>query len=271
MTQPPWITPALTTLAFCWKLTRRDGIVLGFTSHDRDLIVGGLLYRATPGMVPSAIERSVSLEPDNVDLSGVLTSDAISATDLMAGRWDGALLRLFAVDWSAPDSDALPLVRGTLGAVEIKGEAFQVELRGPSAVLDAAAVEETSPECRASLGDKRCQVDLAGRALTTAITASDDIILSVAAALVPANYAQGRLRWLDGVNAGLEGLILANGTGHVTLADPPPLLPAPGDRIELTEGCDRRFSTCTGRFANALNFRGEPHLPGNDLLTRYAS
>jgi uncharacterized phage protein (TIGR02218 family) len=268
---PTWIIPALTTLAFCWKLSRRDGITFGFTSHDRDLIVGGLLYRATPGMVPSAIERSVSLEPDNVDLSGVLTSDAITATDLMAGRWDGALLRLFAVDWTAPDSAPLHLVRGILGAVEIKGEAFQVELRGPTAVLDAAVVEETSPECRASLGDKRCGVDLAGRSLTTTVLLADDIILSVAAALVPGDYAQGRLRWLDGVNAGLEGLILANDASHITLADPPPLLPAPGDRIELTQGCDRRFSTCTGRFANALNFRGEPHLPGNDLLTRYAS
>jgi uncharacterized phage protein (TIGR02218 family) len=271
MIAPNWITPALTTLAFCWKLSRRDGITLGFTSHDRDLTVGGLLYRATPGMVPSAIERSISLEPDNVDLSGVLTSDAITARDLTAGRWDGASLTLFAVDWTAPENTPLPLVRGTLGAVSIKGDAFSVELNGPTSILDAAVVEETSPECRATLGDKRCGVDLAGRSLTLTISQADDIILSVAGALAANDYAQGRLRWLDGPNAGLEGLILANDASHITLADPPPLMPLAGDRIEIRQGCDRRFTTCTGRFANALNFRGEPHLPGNDLLTRYAS
>jgi uncharacterized phage protein (TIGR02218 family) len=268
---PNWITPALTTLAFCWRLARRDGVVLGFTSHDRDLIIDDLLYRATPGMVPSAIERSVSLDPDSVDLSGVLTSDAISARDLIAGRWDGAALRLFAVDWSNPDADTLHLVRGTLGAVSIKGEAFEVELNGPTAIFDAPVVEETSPDCRASLGDKRCGVDLAGRVLITTITAADDIEVNVAASLNPGDYAQGRLRWLDGANAGTEGLILANDAGTISLADPPPLSPVAGDRVEIRHGCDRRFSTCVSRFANALNFRGEPHLPGNDLLTRYAS
>jgi uncharacterized phage protein (TIGR02218 family) len=268
---PTWITPALTTLAFCWRLARRDGITLGFTSHDRDLFIGGLLYRATPGMVPSAIERSVSLEPDNVDLSGVLTSDAITASDLIAGRWDGAALRLFAVDWTNPEAEALHLVRGTLGAVEIKGEAFSVELNGLTSILDAPVVEETSPECRADLGDKRCGVDMAGRSLIAVLGAANDIVLSVATGLIPGHYAQGRLRWLGGANAGLEGLILANDTSSITLADPPPLPPLPGDRMEIRQGCDRRFTTCTSRFANALNFRGEPHLPGNDLLTRYVS
>jgi uncharacterized phage protein (TIGR02218 family) len=268
---PNWITPALTTLAFCWRLARRDGIMLGFTSHDRDLFIGELLYRATPGMVPSAIERSVSLEPDNVDLTGVLTSDAITASDLIAGRWDGAALQLFAVDWTNPEAEPLPLVRGTLGAVEIKGEAFSVELNGPTSTLDAPVVEETSPECRADLGDKRCRVDMAGRTLLTALGAANDIVLGVTTALIPGDYAQGRLRWLDGANAGLEGLILANSAGSITLADPPPLHPSPGDTMEIRQGCDRRFTTCARRFANALNFRGEPHLPGNDLLTRYAS
>lgn len=268
---PTWITPALTTLAFCWRLARRDGIVLGFTSHDRDLIIDHLLYRATPGMVPSAIERSVSLDPDSVDLSGALTSDAISAPDLIAGRWDGAALKLFAVDWSAPAGEQLYLLRGTLGAVSIKGEAFEVELNGPASILDAPVVEETSPDCRATLGDKRCGVDLSNRVLITTIIAADDIELTSATLLIPGDYAQGRLRWLDGANAGIEGLILANDAAIVTLADPPPFQPIAGDRVELRHGCDRRFSTCVNRFANGFNFRGEPHLPGNDLLTRYVS
>ncbi|MGO1304812.1 MAG: phage BR0599 family protein, partial [Sphingomonas parapaucimobilis] len=39
--------------------------------------------------------------------------------------------------------------------------------------------------------------------------------------------------------------------------------------IELVEGCDKRLETCLSRFGNVVNFRGEPFLPGIDLLTRY--
>ena len=55
----------------------------------------------------------------------------------------------------------------------------------------------------------------------------------------------------------------------VTLRDVPALAVVAGARVEMIEGCDKRFATCIARFANAVNCRGEPHLPGNDLLTRY--
>jgi uncharacterized phage protein (TIGR02218 family) len=266
-----WFDPELTTLAFCWRLARRDGIVLGFTSHDLDLVIGGLTYRAAPGMVPSAIERGASLDADTVDLSGVLSSDAITAADLIAGRWDGALLRLFAVDWTAPDVDSVPLVRGTLGAVQMAGDQFEVELQGPTAALDAPVIETISPDCRAELGDARCRVDLAGRSILVKVTSANEAQIIVSTAIVANDFAYGRLRWLDGANAGLSATILANSANSLSLAEPPPLPVAVGDRAEITQGCDRRFATCIARFANAPNFRGEPHLPGNDLLTRYVS
>ena len=39
----------VTTLCRCWTLTRRDGLVLGFTDHDRDLTVAGTLHGARSG------------------------------------------------------------------------------------------------------------------------------------------------------------------------------------------------------------------------------
>lgn len=266
-----WLDPELTTLAFCWRLDRRDGITLGFTSHDRDLELDTLLYRASPGMVPSAIEKSTSFDADSVDLSGVLATDAITNDDLIAGRWDGARLRLFAVDWTNPDTAPFVLVSGSLGSVQVAGEQFQVELRGASAVLDAPVIETTSPDCRAALGDKRCRVDMSGRwAIVTSVAASG-AVTTVGQSLPPGLYAYGYLRWLDGANSGLGGMIAANDSGSVTLAEPPAFPVQAGDRAEIAQGCDRRFETCVARFDNGLNFRGEPHLPGNDLLTRYAS
>src|SRR3546814_7151837 len=101
MAAPDWLRAEVVTLAWCWRLARRDGVVIGFTSHDRDLVIGGLAYRAAPGMKPSAIETNDSLDAATMDLEGAIASDAIAARDLEAGRWDGAALELFVTDWTA--------------------------------------------------------------------------------------------------------------------------------------------------------------------------
>ena len=260
----------LLTVALCWRLERRDGVALGFTTHDRAIERGGLLYRAAPGMLPSAIGVSDGFEADSVDIEGALTSDAIGAADLAAGRWDGASVEVFMADWEDPGAAAFAVARGELGEVSIRSAAFEAELRGPTALLDAAVVEQTSPECRASLGDKRCRVDMAGRTRLTRVAApvAADVVEVEAAAAGDA-YAGGLLRWIGGANSGLHSAILRSEGERLTLDEPPPEPPAAGDLVEIVEGCDKMLATCSARFGNAVNFRGEPHLPGIDLLTRY--
>jgi uncharacterized phage protein (TIGR02218 family) len=266
-----WLNPAVITMALCWRLDRRDGIALGFTTHDRDLSISGLTYRAAPGMLPSAISVSDGFDVDTLDISGALTADAISADDLADGRWDGARLRIFATSWEDPGADVLPLARGELGDVGIRSDSFTAEMRGPTALLEKPVVEQTSPECRAELGDRRCRVNMADRRRHAAIV---DIVDARTLRLdeeEPSTnaYAYGRLRWGEGGNCGLAGAILSSNGSTIVLRDTPLHAPVIGTRVEVREGCDKNFDTCRVRFANAINFRGEPHLPGNDLLTRY--
>lgn len=259
----------LTTLALCWRLERRDGVALGLTDHDRDLLIDGLVHRAAPGMTPSAIKRSATLEIDTMDASGVLTSDLITARDLAAGRWDGARVALFAVDWTDP-VQTVPLGEGTIGAVETRDGAFTAELRGASAVLARAVVEDTAPTCRAELGDRRCRVAMAGRQRIARLVGASANVLTLDAPEPSANaYGEGLLRWLGGANAGVDQAIARSAGVEVTLRAEPRFAPAPGTQLLLIEGCDKTIATCTQRFGNALNFRGEPFLPGIDLLTRY--
>jgi uncharacterized phage protein (TIGR02218 family) len=259
----------LASAAICWRLERRDGVALGFTSHDRDLPIDGLVYRAAPGMLPSEIALTDGFDAGGLDIKGALASDAIRADDLAAGRWDGAALTVFMTDWEAPGGEMLALARGTLGEVSVEGAAFEAELRGPAAALDRPVVEQTSPECRAALGDKRCRIDMAARTRITRVVAADDDEIEVADAAVGNAYAYGRLRWIGGPNSGLSSAILRSDGVHLTLRDLPAFAARPGDLVEIAEGCDKSLATCAGRFANAANFRGEPHLPGIDLLTRY--
>lgn len=267
---PAFLERALLSVAFCWRLERRDGVALGFTTHDRDIRRGGLIYRAAPGMLPSSISTTDGFEAESLDVEGALTSDAISAADLSAGRWDGASVHVFMVDWETPDGEILAVARGELGEVSIKAGAFEAELRSAIAQLDAPVAEQTSPGCRAHLGDKRCRIDMAGRTRLTRIVAvpAEDIV-EIAEAGPGGDYSFGRLRWLGGPNSGLASEVLRSAGVVLTLAEPPPFPPVTGDLVEISEGCDRILATCADRFANAANFRGEPHLPGFDLLTRY--
>lgn len=260
----------LTTIAFCWRVERRDGVALGFTTHDRDLVVDHFTYRATPGMLPSAITQTDGFDAAALDVAGALTSDAISGSDLVAGRWDGASVTIFIIDWEAPEKAPTLLARGQLGDISMEGSGFSAELKGPTALLDAPVVEQTSPECRARLGDKRCRVDMSSRTRVTRIAAvADEETVEVERPMGANAYAYGRLRWLSGKNSGLESAILSSSGVRLVLREPPHFAPTAGDLVEIAEGCDKRLVTCSGRFGNAINFRGEPHLPGIDLLTRY--
>ena len=83
-------------------------------------------------------------------------------------------------------------------------------------------------------------------------------------------FSAGRLTWTTGANAGLSIEIKQHRveSGHAVLslwqAMPEPI--AAGDAFTVSAGCDKRLATCRDRFANSLNFRGFPHMPGIDRV-----
>lgn len=259
----------LTHLALCWRLVRRDGVALGFTSHDRPLLINGLWHLARPGMDPSAVVLGDGLAADDMEVAGALSARALTGADLIAGRWDGATLALFLVDWRAPDAGAQPLAQGVLGDVAVGEGAdagFTAELLGPGAALGASVIESCSPECRAELGDGRCRMSVRGRERLVRVSAAEPGRVQLAG-VIAADHGQGEIWVLDGAAAGLTRRVLAQDAGWLLLDEPLGL--EVGDRVLAREGCDKRFATCRDRFANARNFRGEPYVPGGDLLTRY--
>lgn len=266
-----WLAGPLTSVAYGWRLERRDGVTLGFTSHDRDVEVDGLLLRAAPGMMPSSITESLGLEVDGLDVRGVLTADAIRVDDLHAGRWDGARLSIFLFDWTDPQAGTRILAVGELGAVTHSGDSFGAEFRGPAAKLDRPVGPYTSPGCRAEFCDVACGLSAARFSIERRATSISGTTIGFSEPLPgPANaFALGRLRWLDGRNCGLWSEVLASGSSSVELINAPAFRVIANARVMLVEGCDKTISTCAARFGNAINFRGEPFLPGNDLLTRY--
>ena len=119
-----------TTLATCWKVTRRDGSIFGFTDFDKDLTVDSLVYQARSGYTRSAIHTIANLAVDNLDIESAIDSETLSAADLRAGVWDGATVEIFLVNWSNLANGKVILKRGTIGEVELKDTTFRAELRG---------------------------------------------------------------------------------------------------------------------------------------------
>ncbi len=272
---PPWLTGELLTPAWCWHVSRRDGVVVALTSHDHDLQIGDTVYRAAPGLSPSALEEGDALDGPGLDIAGALTSDAITAADIDAGRWDGAQVTVSLADWTDPAAAPVPIAAGELGAIAREQAGFTAELTGASRLLDQPVAAAASPTCRAALGDPACRVNLAPLTFRGAVTALTGRRAVLAAVPALPSLAFGRLRWLAGPWRGLVSLIVAHDGAALELASLPggdgaaALLPHLPLAVELVAGCDKQLATCAGRFANAANFQGEPHLPGNDLLTRY--
>ena len=255
-------------VATFWRIHRRDGVTLGFTSHDRDLRFGGVLHRAAPGLLPSAIRRTAGLDGDSAEMRGALAHDSIRSDDLAAGRFDGARVEVGAVDWET--SEHAVLFNGAIGQVAQEDAGFTAELRSGKAALEADTVPRTSPTCRAAFCGPGCGLS-AERFTRRAVLVESDPDRSAVRFdhPAPADLLHGTVRWLDGPHAGLSMEIAALEGADLLLDGSLSAALMPGIRAILREGCDHTLTTCTARFGNAVNFRGEPFLPGNDLLSRY--
>lgn len=267
----------VTTLARCWVLTRRDGVAQGFTDHDRDLAIDAVVCRAGTGLLGSEATQQFGLAIGGSEIGGALSSETLNEDDLAAGRYDAASVKVYLVDWSEPSLRVL-LVSGVLGEVRREGLSFTAELRGLAHRLAESSGRLYTPACSADLGDARCGVDLGApalRGLGTVVSAAGlaSFTASGLAAFADGWFTAGRLLWTSGANAGLSVEVKTHAAlpaaVRIDLWQAVPEGIAAGDAFTVTAGCDKRFATCRDRFANSANFRGFPHIPGNDFVIRY--
>ena len=266
-----------TTVCRAWTVARKDGLVMGFTDHDRDLVVDGVVCRADTGMTARALQQTTGLSVDNSEAFGALSDAAITEADVLAGRFDGAEVRAFLVNWAAPEERLLQF-RGSFGEITRSGGSFRAELRGLSEVLNRPQGFAFQPGCSAVLGDARCRFDtsrLGYQAEGVVGAVEDNQIFHLAGSTEFDDrwFEHGRFEVLTGTAAGLVGVVKSDrrsGTGRrielwQTLGAPM----AEGDAFRVIAGCDKAARTCRKKFANYLNFRGFPHIPGDDWLTSY--
>lgn len=272
------ISPALaahlgggvTTLARCWALVRSDGLTMGFTDHDRDLAFDSVVFSAQTGLEAAEVTTELGFATGGGDVSGALVSAGLSEDDLNAGRYDGAQVTCWLVNW-ADVNQRLVLEKGTLGEVRRTDGSFIAEIRGLAHAFDQERGRIYTASCAADLGDARCGVAVSPASGT--VVATDGRLGMSAGGLGAFSdgwFTGGRLVFTSGANTGFATETKQHravaGTVDLSLWQGAPRTIAPGDTFTVSPGCDKRFVTCRTRFANGANFRGFPHMPGNDFV-----
>ncbi len=267
-----------TTLCWCWRLTRRDGTAFGFTDHDRDVTFDGTTFEAAAGFSATEIKDAVGLSVDNLDVEGALQSGRLEEEQLSGGAFDDARVEIFRVNWQDPSQRVL-LRFGSLGEVKRTGQSFTAEVRGLAHYLGQPKGRLYQYACDADLGDARCGVDLAAAGVrgegTIASSVSTRRFKASGLGAFPTSwFARGLATFTSGVNQGraieVKRHDLAAGVATIELWQELPAAPAVGDTFQITAGCDKHLATCRDKFANVANFRGFPHMPGNDYVTSFA-
>lgn len=258
----------VTNLAICWKLTLVSGTVMGFTDHTSDLMINSVLYKAATGFSPTSIETKDKFSVDNLDVAGILDAASITEADIMAGVYDFAEIEILMVNVIDLSQGVIIHRRGWLGEVTLKNSQFIAEVRGFAQKLSQNIVELYSPTCRAVFGDNRCKVNLANYTVSSSVSSviGRQVFISNSMVQTAGYFSGGEIQWLTGANAGRRMEIKEFGNKQFTLALPMPSNIAIGDTFNAIAGCDKTFETCVGKFNNAINFRGEPHVPGMDKI-----
>lgn len=262
-----------TTMVHCWKVTRTDGEIQGFTEHDMDLTFASVTYKAATGFTASQIESSLGLSVDNLNAEGALDDETINEDDLASGRYDDAVVELYWVNFEDV-SQRILLSKGNIGRVERGELAFTAELRSQTQRLQQRTGRSYQRTCDAILGDGRCKVSLGSFTSTgtvTNVTENRRLTVSGLSNDTEGFYALGVLTFTSGLNDGLKFEVKAHSPGSIVLWEKPPFSIAVTDTFSMVAGCDKLIRTCNSKFSNTVNFQGFNLIPGSDHISIYAS
>lgn len=268
------IADGQTTLCRCWAITRSDGQVFGFTDHDLTLSFEGVTFKADTGLSARVLSQTSGLSVDNTEALGALSDASVTEADIEAGRFDGAEVRSWRVNWADVSQRWLQF-RGSIGELRRSGGAFHAELRGLTEALNRPLGRVFQKPCTAVLGDRACGFDLSQPGYQTEVEVDEVYEARVfrwdtLPGFDDGWFARGRMTVGSGLAKGLWSIIktdrFVNGLREIELWTPVRASVLTGDLVTLSAGCDKRMETCRLKFNNLLNYQGFPDVPSEDWV-----
>jgi len=267
-----------TTLAMCWKVKRTDGVLKGFTNHDVDIEYdlgdgdGSITYEASSGGTFSSVKASADLSVDNLDIEMILESSYLTDSDLRCGLYDNAEIWIFLINYENTALGVVKLSYGHLGDVDIFNEQARAEMRSLTQLLQQEVGRVYGIDCDAEFCDARC-----GKTASSFTTAGSVATCIDSLSFVDGSRTEdkgyfnyGKLTWTSGANLGLSMEVKSYATqGTFTLFQSMPYTISTGASYSVIAGCDKKYDTCKNTWSNLDNYRGFPHIPGQDEALRY--
>lgn len=269
----------LSTVCHAWAITRTDGEVFAFTDHDLPLSFAGFDFRADTGLSALALAQSTGLSVDNTEALGALSDSSLREDEIEQGRFDGAEVRGWLVNWADPAQHWLNF-RGHLGELTRAGGGFRAELRGLTEGLNRPLGRVYQKPCSAVLGDGNCRFNLAQDAYAHALAVQTvegarKFVWDAFLSFDDGWFTRGRLEVLDGPAQGLWSTIksdrIVGNTRVIELWEPVRGFVSTGTQVRVVAGCDKRVETCQLKFNNFPNYQGFPDLPGEDWVVSVPS
>lgn len=260
-----------TSIAYLLRLIRPDGQVHGFTSALDSVQIDGVLYSSAQGLDVSSLSLTAGLAVDNLEMTTLDDGSLFKQNEVFGGVWRNTRFTIARYNFASPSDGLEVLMAGTIGEVTISDGYVRLELRGLQAPLQQTIGQVVSITCRARLGDALCRVNLAPLTFsgTVSTVANRREFTSTSLSQAEHFFTEGRLTFTSGPCQGFSHKVKYSSGANVQLQLPTPSDFAVGDTFTIVAGCRKRFTEdCTNRFANALNFQGEPHIPGVDGITQ---
>lgn len=260
----------VTTLCYCWLITRKDGLKQGFTSHDNNITLENTTYLASSGFSPSSISNNSELSVDNLEIEGVLDNSALKHEEILAGTYDFAEIEIFMINYKKAEDGKINLRSGWLGEIKFSQNRFITEVRGISQKLSQTIGKLYSSRCRTIFADEECGLNINSFKYNGTVTEviSDSIFIDSSLNNNSGFFNNGKVRFTTGKNQGHTIEIKRFSSTRVELVLPLSFTTNIGDNYDIFQGCDKSFSTCINKYNNAVNFRGEPHVPGIDQILK---
>ncbi len=254
--------------ALMCKIERLDGTVLGLTNHDRDLRVEDVIYHGKSKLDPSETQKQIGLQSDDMDVLAVIDHDIIRSEDIRMGLFDDAAVEYFLFDWEN-NKTLHHIFSGVISKIDYSERMFRAEMDWRFSKLNHVFGQSYTEYCSAQFCDQKCGLDEAKFTYQTRIHHSDSNQIWIENMDFRGTLKGGRVEFVSRPEKisryaiqeqSSEGRLI-----KLKLWNPVKFKIKEGEKIRLTLGCDKQFSTCKN-FKNTQNFRGFPHMPGEEVL-----
>ncbi len=256
-----------------WRIERQDGEVIALTDHDFDLEFDGDVYSARSALSSSAVDAAIGLEAENAECISGVDGDLIKAEDLKAGLFQDAKVRHFLYDFEAERLEH-EIFAGHISKVVFSEGHFRAELASDLDKLDYVYGRKFSKTCDVPFCSQECGLIAEHFCERSKIVAVRGNHIEIVAKNSGYPFAHGFVAFAEegGKNTryAIREFAQEGDVWRVTLWRTPRFAIEPGGEVYVYAGCDKSFAQCKDVYGNALNFRGFPHIPGEQILSKRA-